>query len=143
MNGIDTCNIIDYPNSQARLDSTGKVSVPKNYRAWRDFFEVKKEIDEQDDLFASNGQDTGAKYQHIENKFYEPRLLKKSESLDSSHSPSLMDVLLVKSSFDDKKFKIKSNKDLANVRNAKSISKSSNLKTANKKSKKSKLNEKL
>jgi hypothetical protein len=109
-----------------------------NYRAWRDFFEVKKEVDDQEDLFLSTSNDID-KYH---DKLYDHHKLKKSESLDGSLSPSMMDMLLIKSSSDSKKMKIKSNKDLANVRNAKSIPKTSNLKSFHKK-KKPKLTDKL
>lgn len=64
--------------------------------------------------------------------------------MDGSHSPNLIEKIqfIDHLNFNDGKLRVKSNKDLKNIRNSKSINKTSNAKSLHKK-KKAKLHEKL
>jgi len=132
--------IIDELNKASLIENTSKVST-NNHRAWRDFLEMKKEVDNENEMFSS----TDNAIQRQPDKLYKPRELRKSESLDGTHSPSLIDIIKVNADLRNSlnnNLKIKSNKDLRNIRNSKSNHKTSNNKRGHKK-KKGKLNEKL
>ena len=76
-----------------------------------------KELEDQDDLYLSTNEG-----QPIKEQMHKPNKLRKS--VDGSVSPSHVGVMMIKSNPDSKKLKIRSNKDLNNVRNSKSQTKS-------------------
>ena len=82
------------------------------------FLKLNKELEDQDELYLSTNEGQ-PNVEHI----YKPKMLRKSESVDGSVSPTCIDVMMIKSNLESKKLKIKSNKDLNNVRNSKSNNK--------------------
>jgi hypothetical protein len=121
-----------------KLNNASKSSF-HNPRAWREFLEVKKEINSLNEKhFISNDSVMNSKAPNfIKSVNLNNILKKKSGSIDSSNAPTVMQALFNETdvrNFGEKKIKIKSSKDLRNLETIKTrrVSKSKGPKKSNK-----------
>ena len=102
----------------SKINQDSKLTF-QNPRAWREFLEVRKEVNAMNDkLFMSTDSVLNPKGNNLKNSITGKDLLKKSSSIDSNDGFSFMNGIFNEKSTMDR-VRIKSNKDLKSITQSK------------------------